>query len=343
MAFRGHSGVRGPRPRWLEAAADLRFIDHTGEDESVLVFEAPTLGEAVPELYQPRESWPTRPDPADTGLDLLGDVVRDVAAHNEDSDRFDRGLLGRLAGFVNVLGGGFREIRLGSNRRDAASPAIITAEVVRTAREFQEAIPPPQRVRVVGTLDIVRTSTQSFALRLDDGREVRGVLVSGSILDAAARLGRRVLVLGRAIYRPSGRLLRIDADEIAAAEGESSIWSRIPAARTRRFDLRRVIREQAHKTGMGAIMGQWPGDETDEAGRAGTQGHPLMNGGAGYLFDTQSVLAIMRLRAAFSRWRVRAARYGRRRVGSDRIGPAGCRRKRSGWPMAMWASTGTVQ
>jgi hypothetical protein len=101
-------------------------------------------------------------------------------------------------------------------------------------------------------------------MHLDDGQEVRGVLVSGSIEDAAARLGRRVLVLGRAIYRASARLLRIDADEIAAAEGESALWSRIPAARTRRFDLRRVIQEQAHKKGIGAIMGMWPGDETDE-------------------------------------------------------------------------------
>ena len=53
-----------------------------------------------------------------------------------------------------------------------------------------------QRVRVVGTLDMLRASTQKFALRLDDGQEVRGVLVSGSIVDAAARMNSRALVLG---------------------------------------------------------------------------------------------------------------------------------------------------
>ena len=264
MAFRGHSGVRGPRPRWLEAAADLRFIDHKGDDESVLVFEAPTLGEAAPELYEQRESWPTRPDPGDTGLDLLGDVVRDVAARNEDSDRFDRSLLGRLASFGIVLGGGIREIRLGSNRHDAAPPAIITPEVVRTAREFRKSTPAPQRVRVVGTLDMVRPSTQSFAMHLDDGQEVRGALVSGSIEDAAACLGRRVLVLGRAIYRASARLLRIDADEIAAADGEPSFWSRVPPARRRKFDLAAYHKPQGPNSGMNAIIGRWPGDETDE-------------------------------------------------------------------------------
>ena len=195
-------------------------------------------------------------------------MVRDVAARNEDSDRFDRGLLGKLAGFEDVLRGGFRGIRLGSTRRAAAPPAIITPEVVRTAREFREATPPPQRVRVVGTLDMVRPSTGSFAMHLDDGQEVRGVLVSGSIEDAAARLGRRLLVLGRAIYRPSGRLLRIDADEIAAAEGEPSFWSRVPPPRHRKFDLAPYRKPQGPESGMSAIMGRWPGDETDEEIRA---------------------------------------------------------------------------
>ena len=264
MAFRGRSGVRGPRPRWLKAATDIRFIDHTGEDDSVLVFEAPTLGEAAPELYQQHEFWSTRPDPSDTGLDLLGDVVRDLAAHDGDSDRFDKALLGNIAGFKNVFNGCFRELRLGSTRQGPTAPAVITPEVLTNAREFRTATPLPQSVRVVGRLDMVRASTQGFALHLDDGQEVRGVLLTGSVVEAAAHLTRRVMVLGRAIYRASGRLLRVDADEITAADGESSFWSRIPAAKSKRFDLRQVLQDQDHKEGIGAILGRWPGVETDE-------------------------------------------------------------------------------
>ena len=264
MSFRGRSSVRGPRPRWLKAAADIRFVDHLGDDESVLVFEVPTLGEAAADLYQQQEFWSTRPDPGDTGLDLFGDVLRDVAAHNEDSDRFDKRLLSHLIGFKNVLNGTFRELRLDPVGHDSKPPALINPEVIHTALEFEATTPLPQRVRVVGTLDMVRASTQSFAMRLDDGQEVRGVLLSGTVVDTASHLGKRVLVLGSSIYRASGRLLRIDADEITAAEGEPSLWSRIPPARTRRFDLREVIREQSHKKGVGAILGQWLGDETDE-------------------------------------------------------------------------------
>jgi len=263
MAFRGRSSVRGPRPRWLKAAADLRFIDHQGDDASVLYFETPTLGEAAAELYQQQEFWSTRPDPSLTGLDLFGEVVRDVAAHNEDSDRFDKSLLGNLVGFKNVLNGTFHEVRLDPARPDTAV-AVINLRVIRTAQEFQATTPLPQRVRLAGALDMVRASTQSFTLRLDDGQEVRGVLVSGSIVDAATHLNHRVLVLGQAVYRASGRLLRIDADEIRGAEGEPSLWSRIPSPRTQRFDPSSLRVPQGPRSGVSAIVGRWPGDETDE-------------------------------------------------------------------------------
>lgn len=263
MAFRGCSGVRGVRPGWLKAATDLRFIAHEGDDETRLVFEVPTLGHAAEELYQQQELWPTRPDPALTALDLLGAVVTDVAAQNEDSDRFDKRLLSSLAKFKNVLNGDFQTIRLNPSR-GGLPPAVIDPEVIATAELFRKTTPVPQRVRVVGTLDMVRASTQSFALRLDDGQEVQGVLLAGSVVSAAPCLTHRVLVLGKAIYRASGRVLRIDADEITEAAGESSIWSRIPTARAKRFDLSEVIREQRHKKGVRAILGQWPGDETDE-------------------------------------------------------------------------------
>jgi hypothetical protein len=263
MAFRGRSVAKGPRPRWLRSASDIRFIDHIGDDETTLVFEAPTLGEAASEFYQQQELWSARPDASLTGLDLLGDVVRDVADRNQDSDRFDKSLLGSLLGFKNVLDDAIREVRFNTTRANTTT-AVINPAVLLTAQRFREATPLPQRVRVVGTLDMLRASTQKFALRLDDGQEVRGVLVSGSIVDAAARLNSRVLVLGRVIYRASGRLLRIDADEIKGAAGEPSLWSRIPSPRTRRIDTSALHVPQGPRSGVSTILGRWPGDETDE-------------------------------------------------------------------------------
>ena len=90
MVFRGQSTAKGKRPGWLTAACDVSLVGVVGGEESILTFEAPTLGEAAPELFRQSEfPWTNRPNPEDTGFDLLCDVLRDVTQGNAESERFD--------------------------------------------------------------------------------------------------------------------------------------------------------------------------------------------------------------------------------------------------------------
>jgi hypothetical protein len=125
-------------------------------------------------------------------------------------------------------------------------------------------MPQPQRVRIVGKLDRVRAGTPSFRVILDNGQQIRGVLVEGDGEQIGPLLSQRVLVLGMAVYRASGRLLRVDAEEVTKSTDESPFFSAIPKPVRQRFDLREAIREQRHKPGIVAIIGKWPGDETEE-------------------------------------------------------------------------------
>ena len=266
MAFRGRSRVRGPRPGWLQAAADIRFIDHLGDDASILVFEVPRLGDVAPELYRRQEFfWSSHPGPDDTGFDLLGDVLTDVANRDENSDRYDPPLLRRLAAFRIVLDRGFDEMRIIGHRYTADRPARLTRETVTSARELYCRRLMAQRVRIVGILDRIRASTQAFTLKLEDGEEVQGVLAEGDIGTLEDLFRRPVLVLGRAVYRAAGHVLRIEADEIQPATDRDRFFVTLPRPRRRRLDMRDSLREQGHKKGVGAILGQWPGDETDDA------------------------------------------------------------------------------
>jgi hypothetical protein len=265
MAFRGRSSVRGARPRWLAAAADMRFVDHQGEDASVLYFEVPKLGDAAPDLYAQQEFfWSTRPSPEDTGFDLLGDVLSDVASRNEDSDRFDAPLLCRLCSFRNILDECFQEVLVAARRYPVDSPARLTGETVAIAHELYSHTPLPQRVRIVGDLDMIRGSTQNFAIKLEDGQEVQGVLVDGDILSLTQMFRRSVVVRGRAVYRASGHVLRIEADRVELATERDRFFVTLPRPRRRRYDVRQIVREQSYKKGVEAIFGKWPGDETDE-------------------------------------------------------------------------------
>ena len=137
------------------------------------------------------------------------------------------------------------------------------AEVLRDRRPESET-PPPRTVRVVGTLDMIGLSTGGFELILDDGSTADGVLVVGDIAAKAHLAGSRVLVQGKAIYRPSGRLLRLEAQTIDPGADASGFWSKIPPPLRRTLDPATLRKPQTPSSGVSAFFGTWPGDETDE-------------------------------------------------------------------------------
>lgn len=271
MAVEGRSRASGRRPEWLRAATDIRFLGHDGDDQTVLHFDAPMLGEAAPRLYEQRELWPTKPDPADTGFDVLADVFQDVSERNADSERFDGPLLESLYKLGTVFRSTISEIGIPRRRDTAGGPFAVTPDVVENARNLYTNTPHPRRVRVVGKLDMLRASTQSFGVVLDDGQEIRGVMLDGDVEEISPLLSKRILVTGMIIYRPSGRPLRIDAEAFEEATSEGSFFSSIPKPHLKRFDLRETAREQHQKRGVAAIVGKWPGNETDDEIRQALQ------------------------------------------------------------------------
>lgn len=120
-----------------------------------------------------------------------------------------------------------------------------------------------QRVRAVGRLTAVRDDAKAFNLVLDDGRQVE-VQCVGDLTVVAGLTDERVLVLGTAIYSSTGNFLRVDADNIARSSDDSDFFSVIPPHVSPSFDLDDVLHDQQHKPGLSAIIGQWPGNESDE-------------------------------------------------------------------------------
>ncbi|HQF14268.1 MAG: hypothetical protein WBH86_07190 [Thermogutta sp.] len=263
MAVQGRSIARGTSPTWLSAASDVRLVDYASKDDTILKLESPRLGDVAPELYEQKQFWPTLPAPQDTGIDLLADVLADLAAGNLDSERFDQPLLRQLTRFEGALEHGFEAIEVLPQRRPTGQPSRLDRSVLEIAERFCAATPPPERVRLAGTLDMVRASTRTFGIRLEQGEELRGVLLEEDIHKIAPLLGKQVLVLGRVQYKPSGRALRIDAEEVKPAHGDVSLWSRIPPARGQPINASTLRRPQGPRSGLAAVIGRWPGDESD--------------------------------------------------------------------------------
>jgi len=263
MSFEGRSTAPGRKPRWLKAASDVRFVDHQGDDDTVLYFEMPTLGEAAGELYEQQEFWPSRPDPEDTPFDLLADVVEDVRNRASDSLRFDRPLLKKLHDLKRGLNGTFQSCLVSSRRYSDDRPAIVDRTVVASADELTRSTPEPRQIRIAGVLDMIRASTNTIGVKLAKGQEIRGVLVHANATQIHDLLNQKVTLMGKAIYRPSGNLLRVDVAEVRSMRDEDAFFTQIPTPQRAVEDREVVMDQQRRTSNIAAIIGRWPGDETD--------------------------------------------------------------------------------
>ncbi len=128
-----------------------------------------------------------------------------------------------------------------------------------------ERKPQPRQTRVTGVLDVIRHSTRSFSLKLEDRIEVRGVVKTREQIEELKKfLGKKLLVLGRAVYRTSGKLLRIDAEGFETGEGQPLLFAKVPPARATRPTPVRIEPSSRQRQGVPAFFGTWPGEETDE-------------------------------------------------------------------------------
>lgn len=258
----GRSTAPGTLPGWLDAASrfDLARI-HAQE----IVLSAPSLVEAAPQRFKQLDLF-SAGVPDRSCLDYLEDSLEDALAGREDSERYDRPLMSTLEGLGRLFRHGVESIEIVNGRTLRIDPRGV--DVIRT---LEIRTPEDRRVMVAGKLETIRHSDRAFSLVLESGESLRGVVATDQIgpEDLAALFGRQALVGGQAKFRPSGSPLRIEADLIEPASGNDVVvFSSAPTPLFGELHPREVQRAQGSKSGLAAIVGQWPGDETDEQVRA---------------------------------------------------------------------------
>jgi hypothetical protein len=258
LRVEGRSTAPGTIPAWLEKAASFEITTlRPGE----LVMTSRSLGAALPERFGQLDLF-EEIEPARSCFDLFEDSLEDALAGRADSDRYDRPLMATLEGFGRLFKYGVECVDL------------VDGRTLRMDREGLEAIrrltlrtPEDRRVMVAGKLETIRHSDRAFSLVLESGASLRGVVAAESITPAhlAALFGQQALVSGYAKFRPSGAPLRLEADGIEpATPGDVAVFSSAPTPLLVEIDPRELRKPQGPKSGLAAIIGQWPGDETDE-------------------------------------------------------------------------------
>jgi hypothetical protein len=119
-----------------------------------------------------------------------------------------------------------------------------------------------QFVQAVGTLESTQPGTRQFTFQLDNEQKVPCVLVEGEMSAVEALLGKRIWLRGMGVWLPNRRLERVEVDGLWPSEDESDLWSWLPEPR---FPSDLAPEEPSPRPfGLQAIIGKWPGDETDE-------------------------------------------------------------------------------
>jgi hypothetical protein len=261
MALTGRSAQVGQPSRWLQAAWDVRATGFSRQGLNTIVHLAlPKLGDAAPKAFDQRKLWEKSLDPDETALELMGKLVADVRDQVANSDTYDGPMLQRLTGWHGLLQSKVKTVLIPSG--SPSSPSILDDSVVADARLLNSRIPDPRQIRVVGRIDMVRHSTRSMGLRLDDQNEIRCAVVNEGITDLGAYLNKEVTILGKAIYRPSGSVLRLDVEQVLDTTVGREQFSTVSPSLEGTKKLERKI--QTPRTGISAVFGSWPGEESDE-------------------------------------------------------------------------------
>jgi len=267
MAIEGSSAPAGAPPGWLRHAADVRVLGWAENEAggTILHVEAPPLGEAAEEIYKQPSFWDTKPAPEETALNVLARVAKEVRNSNPESSLYDLGLLKRLGHASRLFDREVEFLELPESCKPDSVLARLDREIAVHARQLTEQTPASRQVRVSGRLDMIRHSTRSFEIFLDDGKAVRGVLENVGELDRlTSLLGKPLTIVGKAVYRPSGTVLRIDAQGVEEGATASKLFTRIPPPLARHVPTTRIRPADLHKNWMDSFFGSWPGEETDE-------------------------------------------------------------------------------
>lgn len=249
LLVEGRSSAAGTPPSWLEQAAAFQVRQLRGAE---IVLDTRPLGDALP------PGLPLPPSPATaealsrSGLDLFEDGLEHAVSGVAESDRYDRKLIETFEAFGRLLGDGIDSIELINGRT-----LRVDERAVRAVRDLRSRTPDDRKGSLVGTLREIHLDARRFVLGLDTGERVAGIVAASEALgaDLGALLGQRVLVTGVLRYRPSGRVLRVEAERIDAAEDVGAAIRRL----VEQGDVKRaraLVREEI-EAGRGQAVARW--------------------------------------------------------------------------------------
>jgi len=213
--------------------------------------------------FRQQRLWDDGPKPEETAFELFGAALNAVASCRADSDAFDRDLLRRIGSYRTLLKRGIGQIAMPDalpGRRGQIDAAVVAA-----ADDLIAATPRSRRVRIAGRLDVMAVSQSVIKLEVGPNLFATARWEGEEPIDKFKDfINRDVVIEGLGVFRPSGALLRVDADALAPESPADSFFRTLPTAAAAR-DYHKLARLKPGEPSVYAqILGSIPAEESDE-------------------------------------------------------------------------------
>lgn len=227
-ALKRRSTMKGGVPAWLQVASQpgLTAIETVQGSQQAIRLSLPMLGSAAPEEFHQRTLFPElRPDPQDTGLDLLIDLVHRLDQRHSDPRDVSTNALRRFVRIHATLGEGseIHSIELRSSRR--SHPAQITRELTSHSATLLAARPTESHVQVVGWVERLEIDENRFGITTERGERIWCYWDNPRLPLMHWLWNARVRVSGQGLFRHDGKLKWITVSDFAPTHpGAYRMW-----------------------------------------------------------------------------------------------------------------------
>ncbi len=264
LEIRGFSDITPDKH--LKKALEMRLQSLVGneKDGTSMTIDCNLFSETIKglqlDIFKPKEQLLEA-----TPMALVINSFHSALSENQNEADIDKPLLKSLLNFKkNFISD--NEIFYLANRG-------TVPEVRLTKNDFQkislleESIPEPNKVIVNGQLDEIKISKGRLGLQTEKGI-VTVIAKNKTVLNTILEfIGKEITISGLAHYKPNGQVSFVEVKEFGKPNATDKYFSKKPNAMTAKQQLLFQVKQgKGSKSfeALKAMVGMWPGDETDE-------------------------------------------------------------------------------
>ncbi len=198
-----------------------------------------------------------------TPVSLVIKTLRAALTEEEDKNLLDEPLIDELLKLKKFFQNDQEQL-LFSNRGTLAEISFNVKEIDKIEALYK-SIPSPEKTIINGIIDEMRFSKKQLVLVTEDKQRVVVVPPSEETLAAVKDFfGQEITLVGVAHFKPGGQLSYVQLESFGKPGKADRFLSKKPDKMNLQQQIAMQLREGKTKNPLDEIMGQWPGDETDE-------------------------------------------------------------------------------